>query len=197
YLSNNDKQQNISVVLSNYSDEDVNGKIVTTANYMGLHAAKPQKEIAFSLNKKEKNKEINFDDDSYNYSVRLVNNSTQTLSSNETKWIDYEHIPLNYYIKPSTTKVISFDNSQLKKQRIGYIMGAGDEIPQVLQNVGYQVDLIDLKSIKKEELAKYETIILGIRAFNTEDELAVKNQWLFDYAKNGGTVIVQYQTNIN
>lgn len=197
YLSNNDKQQNISVVLSNYSDEDVNGKIVTTANYMGLHAAKPQKEIAFSLNKKEKNKEINFDDDSYNYSVRLVNNSTQTLSSNETKWIDYEHIPLNYYIKPSTTKVISFDNSQLKKQRIGYIMGAGDEIPQVLQNVGYQVDLIDLKSIKKEELAKYETIILGIRAFNTEDELAVKNQWLFDYAKNGGTVIVQYVTNIN
>src|SRR5690606_2741992 len=176
YLSNNDKQQNISVVLSNYSDEDINGKIVTTASYMGLHAAKPQKEIAFSLNKKEKNKEINFDDDSYNYSVKLVNNSNQTLSSNETKWIDYEHIPLNYYIKPSTTKVISFDNSLLKKQRIGYIMGAGDEIPQVLQNVGYQVDLIDLKSIKTNDLAQYETIIVGIRAFNTEEELKVKNQ---------------------
>src|SRR5690606_27340451 len=92
YVSNKDKQQNISVVLSNYSDESINGKIVTTASYMGLHAAKPQKEIAFSLNKKEKNKEINFDDDSYNYSVRLVNNSNQTLPSNEIKWIDYNHI---------------------------------------------------------------------------------------------------------
>lgn len=197
YLSNHDEQQNISVLLSNYSDEDINGKVVTTASYMGLHAAKPQKEIAFSLNKNEKNKEINFDDDSYNYSVRLVNNLNQTLSSNETKWIDYEHIPLNYYIKPSTTKVISFDNSQLKKYRIGYIMGAGDEIPQVLQNVGYQVDLIDLKTLKANDLAQYETIIVGIRAFNTENELAVKNQLLFDYAKNGGTVIVQYQTNMN
>lgn len=197
YLSNNDKQQNISVVLSNYSDEDVNGKIVTTPSYMGLHTAKPQKEIAFSLNKKEKNKEINFDDDSYNYSVRLVNNSNQTLSSNETKWIDYEHIPLNYYIKSSETKIINFDNSNLKKKHIGYIMGAGDEIPQVLQNVGYQVDLIDLKTLKTNDLAQYETIIVGIRAFNTEEELKVKNQLLFDYAKNGGTVIVQYQTNMN
>src|SRR5690606_3865807 len=197
YVSNKDKQQNISVVLSNYSDESINGKIVTTASYMGLHAAKPQKEIAFSLNKKEKNKEINFDDDSYDYSVRLVNNSNQTLPSNEIKWINYNHIPLNYYIKPSTTKVLSFDNSQLNKQRIGYIMGAGDEIPQVLQNVGYQVDLIDLRSIKKEDLSKYETIVLGIRAFNTEDELTVKNHWLFDYTKNGGTVVVQYLTNIN
>jgi len=197
YVSNKDKQQNISVVLSNYSDESINGKIVTTASYMGLHAAKPQKEIAFSLNKKEKNKEINFDDDSYNYSVRLVNNSNQTLPSNEIKWIDYNHIPLNYYIKPSTTKVISFDNSQLKKQRIGYIMGAGDEIPQVLQNVGYQVDLIDLKMLKAEDLAQYETVIVGIRAFNTENELAVKNQLLFDYVKNGGVVVTQYQTNTN
>ena len=42
-----------------------------------------------------------------------------------------------------------------------------------------------------------ETIVLGIRAFNTEDELTVKNHWLFDYTKNGGTVVVQYLTNIN
>src|SRR5690606_40778101 len=64
-------------------------------------------------------------------------------------------------------------------------------------NVGYQVDLIDLKTLKAEDLSQYETIVVGIRAFNTEDELAVKNQWLFDYAKSGGTVVVQYQTNIN
>src|SRR5690606_9540655 len=115
----------------------------------------------------------------------------------ETKWIDYEHIPLTYYIKSSVTKIINFGNSNLKKKHIGYIMGAGAEIPQVLLNAGYQVDLIDLKTLKTNDLAQYETIIVGIRAFNTEEELKVKNQLLFDYAKNGGTVIVQYQTNMN
>ncbi|SEH92714.1 N-acetylglucosaminyl deacetylase, LmbE family [Paenimyroides aquimaris] len=197
YVSNKNKPQNISVILSNYSDESINGKILTTASYMGLHAAKPQKEIVFSLNKNEKNKEINFDEDSYNYSVRLINHLNQTLPSNEIKWVDYSHIPVNYYLKDSKTKIVSFDNSKLKKQHIGYIMGAGDEIPQVLKDVGYNVDFINLETVKAEELSKYETIIVGIRAFNTESAFKTKNQLLFDYTKNGGTVIVQYQTNTN
>lgn len=197
YVSNKNKQQNISVILSNYSDEPINGKIVTTASYMGLHAAKPQKEIDFCLNKNEKNKEINFDEDSFNYSVRLVNHSNQTLPSNEIKWVDYNHIPLSYYLKDSETKVINFDKSVLKKSKIGYIVGAGDEIPQVLKDVGYNVDFINLETVKAEELSKYETIIVGIRAFNTESSLKTKNKLLFDYVKNGGTVIVQYQTNGN
>ncbi len=197
YVSNKNKQQNISVILSNYSDEPINGKIVTTASYMGLHAAKPQKEIDFSLNKNEKNKEINFDEDSFNYSVRLVNHSNQTLPSNEIKWVDYNHIPLNYYFKPAETKIVSFNKSVLKKSKIGYIVGAGDEIPQVLKDVGYNVDFINLETVKAEDLSKFETIIVGIRAFNTESSLKTKNKLLFDYVKNGGTVIVQYQTNGN
>src|SRR5690606_27956505 len=113
------------------------------------------------------------------------------------KWVDYSHIPVNYYIKKSETQIINFDNSKLKKQHIGYIMGAGDEIPQVLKDVGYNVDFINLETVKAEELSKYETIIVGIRAFNTESAFKTKNQLLFDYTKNGGTVIVQYQTNTN
>lgn len=198
YVSHKNKQQNISVILSNYSDEPINGKIVTTASYMGLHAAKPQKEIDFSLNKNEKNKEIIIPNDFAEgaYTVNVFENN-KILSNAETKWIDYNHIPLNYYFKPAETKIVSFNKSVLKKKNIGYIVGAGDEIPQVLKNVGYNVDFINLESVKVEELSNYETIIVGIRAFNTESLLKTKNKLLFDYTKNGGTVIVQYQTNNN
>jgi len=198
YITNGNKNQEISVILSNYSKKDIRGTISITSGSVSSHEPYNSKQLDFILNKEEKNKEFQFSDKfkEGDYSIRLFQDMN-FLESGNVKWIDYNHIPVNYYIKDSETQIINFDNSKLKKQRIGYIMGAGDEIPQVLQNVGYQVDLIDLKSIKKEELAQYETIVLGIRAFNTEEELAVKNQWLFDYTKNGGTVIVQYLTNIN
>src|SRR5690554_112793 len=198
YISNEDENQEVSIVLNNYSKKDIRGTISITHSSVSFHEPYNSKGLDFILNKEEKNKEFQFSDKfkEGDYSIRLFQDMN-FLESDNVKWIDYNHIPVNYYIKGSETQIINFDNSKLKKQRIGYIMGAGDEIPQVLQNVGYEVDLIDLKSIKKEELAQYETIVLGIRAFNTEEELAVKNQWLFDYTKNGGTVIVQYLTNIN
>lgn len=180
-----------SIILNNYSNKDIDGEIELFPSNPTYKLDK----IPVFLNKNEKNKEIQINLKRGNYMAMFKSDAAGTLGG--IKWINHSHIPLTYYQTIAGIKVASFDISKLKKQRIGYIMGAGDEIPQVLQNVGYQVDLIDLKSIKKEELAQYETIVLGIRAFNTEDELAVKNQWLFDYTKNGGTVIVQYLTNIN
>lgn len=198
YISNSNKNQNVSVVLSNYSDEDVSGTIMIMKHPIQIHGKNHIIEINFTLNKNEKNKEFQFKDkfSEGNYSISLFQDS-KILDSSETKWVDYNHIPLNYYLKDSETKVVSFNKSVLKKSKIGYIVGAGDEIPQVLKDVGYNVDFINLETVKAEELSKYETIIVGIRAFNTESALKTKNKLLFDYTKNGGTVIVQYQTNGN
>src|SRR5690606_124556 len=137
-----------------------------------------------------KNKEFQFKDkfSEGNYSINLFQD-VKALESSEIKWVDYNHIPLNYYLKDSETKIVSFNKSVLKKSKIGYIVGAGDEIPQVLKDVGYNVDFINLETVKADELSKYETIIVGIRAFNTESSLKIKNKLLFDYVKNGGTVI--------
>ncbi len=202
YISNNHKNQNVSVVLSNYSDEDINGEIILKK--LDLNNAINNKKdiitpsILFSIKSNEKNKEIIIPNDFAEgaYTVNVFENN-KILSNAETKWVDYNHIPLNYYFKPAETKIVSFNKSVLKKKNIGYIVGAGDEIPQVLKNVGYNVDFINLESVKAEELSNYETIIVGIRAFNTESLLKTKNKLLFDYTKNGGTVIVQYQTNNN
>ena len=198
YISNPKKNKNISIFLSNYSDEDINSKLLLKMKSKKSKRLTFEKTLDFNVNKNEKNKEIVITNDHIEgeYIINLFENE-KVINSNEIKWVDYNHIPLNYYLKDSETKIVSFNKSVLKKSKIGYIVGAGDEIPQVLKNVGYNVDFINLETVKADELSKYETIIVGIRAFNTESSLKTKNKLLFDYTKNGGTVIVQYQTNGN
>ena len=109
------------------------------------------------------------------------------------KKITYDHIPTQYIFPKTMTKAVKLDLEK-KGNRIGYIMGAGDEVPQSLEQIGYQVELLEKDQVLADNLAQYDAVILGIRAFNTVDWLAFRNKELFEYAKNGGTVIVQYNT---
>jgi LmbE family N-acetylglucosaminyl deacetylase len=108
--------------------------------------------------------------------------------------ISYDHIPTQTILSETKTKLINLD-MKIVADRIGYIMGAGDVIPDNLRQVGYQVDELEKDDVTLANLAKYDAIVLGVRAFNTKSWLAFKNTVLFDYAKSGGTVIVQYNTN--
>jgi LmbE family N-acetylglucosaminyl deacetylase len=107
--------------------------------------------------------------------------------------IAYDHIPTQTIYPVSSARVVKVD---LKKKgtEIGYIMGAGDEIPASLEQIGYKVTLLQKDDVTKGKLASYQAVILGVRAFNTVDWLSYKNAELFEYAKNGGNVIVQYNT---
>ena len=75
------------------------------------------------------------------------------------------------------------------------IKGAGDEVPKYLQQIGYKVTIIDPQSITQNSLNKFDAIIIGIRAYNTVEALKLKQNNILDYVKNGGNVIVQYNTN--
>ena len=107
--------------------------------------------------------------------------------------IDYDHVPTQTVLLPSEAKVVRL-NIQKAGDNIGYIMGAGDEVPTSLEQIGYNVQIIDPTTITTESLAKYDAVVLGIRAYNVVDELKFKQRFILDYAKNGGTVIVQYNT---
>jgi len=107
--------------------------------------------------------------------------------------IDYPHIPKQSILKEATAKVIGLDLKKSKKN-IAYLMGAVDEIPKGLEQIGYNVSLISVDEITDENLAKFETIILGIRAYNTISELKLKNKILNKYVENGGTLLMQYTT---
>jgi hypothetical protein len=107
--------------------------------------------------------------------------------------IDYPHITKQQVLKPAEAKFIKLD-LKINDQKIGYIMGAGDEVPEALTQMGYQVTLISPEEITPEKLESFDVIMTGIRAYNVLPSLENKQKILLDFVKDGKTMIVQYNT---
>ena len=101
-----------------------------------------------------------------------------------------------YYYQPATQRVSIVDVKVPQDLKVGYIMGAGDGIPTVLKEVGMDVTVIPGEKLASEDLSRYHTIVLGIRAFDTQKEVAANNKKLLDYVAAGGTLIGQYETGV-
>jgi LmbE family N-acetylglucosaminyl deacetylase len=97
-----------------------------------------------------------------------------------------------YYYQPARQRVSIVDVQVPHDLKVGYIMGAGDDIPTVLKQVGMDVTLIPAERLADEDLGKYGTIVLGIRAYDTQKEVAANNKKLLDFVSAGGTLVVQY-----
>ena len=110
--------------------------------------------------------------------------------------INYPHIPKQAVLLKSEAKVVRTDIKKAGKT-IGYIKGAGDTVAENLQQIGYEVSYINVDEINAENLAKYDAIVTGVRAYNVVKALQYKQQFLLDYVKNGGNLIVQYNTSRN
>ncbi len=108
--------------------------------------------------------------------------------------INYDHIPEQLLLPKSKIKVVRIDIVTHPKL-IGYINGAGDDIPASLEQIGYKVEMISPSQIATINLSKYDCIIAGVRAYNTIDRLKYDNAKLMEYVKNGGNYIVQYNNN--
>ena len=113
--------------------------------------------------------------------------------SNELITIAYDHIPTQSVLLSSEAKVVRL-NLQKTGEHIGYIMGAGDEVPKSLEQIGYTVHMIEPGNIQPGSLDKYDAIVVGIRAYNVVNALKFKQQFLFDYVENGGNLVIQYNT---
>lgn len=122
--------------------------------------------------------------------VTLADGSTYTKGAT---FIEYDHIPTQTVFQPEESKVVRLD---IKKRgnNIGYIMGAGDEIPASLEQIGYTVTELKDGEIIAGNLNQYDAIILGIRAYNTVERLKFYQPKLLEYVEQGGTMIVQYNT---
>jgi hypothetical protein len=107
--------------------------------------------------------------------------------------IDYPHIMPQVYYTPAEVKLIPLD-VQVNTKRVGYIKGAGDDVPQAIERLGVAVDMLDPSTATLESLSKYDAIVVGIRAYNTEKAMAQFNSVLMHYVENGGTVVAQYNT---
>ncbi len=116
--------------------------------------------------------------------------------SQELVEINYNHIPKQAVLLKSEAKVVRTDIKKAGKT-IGYIKGAGDSVAENLQQIGYEVSYINVDEINAENLAKYDAIVTGVRAYNVVKELQYKQQFLLEYVNNGGNLIVQYNTSRN
>lgn len=97
-----------------------------------------------------------------------------------------------YYYQPAVQRASVVDVKVPSDLKVAYIMGAGDDIPEVLKEVGVDLTLIPAEKIAEADLSRYGTVVLGIRAYDTQKDVAAHNPKLLDYVSAGGTLIVQY-----
>jgi len=114
----------------------------------------------------------------------------QTISTG-TEVIQYPHITTQTLLPPAQATLVRADIRILSKT-VGYVMGAGDDVPQAIRQLGCEVTLLTEADLAYSDLARFDAIVTGVRAFNTRPDLRANYQRLFDYASNGGTLIVQY-----
>jgi LmbE family N-acetylglucosaminyl deacetylase len=107
--------------------------------------------------------------------------------------VDHGHIePISAFPKASVA-LVALD-LKLGGKRLGYLMGAGDELPASLRRVGYAVTALKVGDLDAARLRRFDAVVLGVRAYNTHPELAHRRPALEAYLRGGGTVVVQYNT---
>ena len=110
--------------------------------------------------------------------------------------INYAHIPKQYVAQPKEAKLVRL-NLNLPQKKIGYIMGAGDFVKENLEAIGLEVTNIDIERITQEELNEFDTVLVGIRAFNILESLKYKNQCFSILLPKGAHYCaIQYQPKI-
>jgi LmbE family N-acetylglucosaminyl deacetylase len=107
--------------------------------------------------------------------------------------IEYAHIPAQRIFREATAKVVRADIKR-RGTRIGYVMGSGDDVPNVLRQVGYEVTLLSDADLDRGDFSGYDAVVAGIRAYNTRKRLKAAHEKLLQYVENGGTLVVQYNT---
>jgi hypothetical protein len=108
--------------------------------------------------------------------------------------VTYSGLGSVYLAPPAVLRVQPVDVRVAPGLKVGYVMGSGDEVPEALRQLGVEVTLLDAGALASADLGRFSVVMLGIRAYAARPELAAHNQRLLDYARAGGVVIVQYNT---
>ena len=106
--------------------------------------------------------------------------------------IEYPHIRRQHIYDSADVAMKVLDVKTAPNLTVGYIMGSGDDVPIFIDQLGAKVEMLDQDALAWGNLAKYNTIVVGIRAYERRDDLRANNSRLLEYVQNGGTLIVQY-----
>jgi hypothetical protein len=136
----------------------------------------------------------NTEQENLNASVQLKNGKEQERMELHLNSIRYDHIPDIHYFSADAVRVMNIDMKTVGK-KIGYVEGAGDKVPTGLQQLGYEVTILKERDITDANLKQLDAVITGVRAYNVHPFLNQRYEILMNYVKNGGNLIVQYNTN--
>ena len=123
--------------------------------------------------------------------IRAVTSIDGRDISSGMRVISYTHFPPQVVFPPSEARLVRADIRILAK-RIGYVMGAGDQVPEALRQLGCQVTLLGQEDLATGDLSGFDAILTGVRAYNVRADLVANQGRLLEYVSNGGTLVVQY-----
>jgi LmbE family N-acetylglucosaminyl deacetylase len=192
-IFNSDKTKSVAVVIKSGKD-GIEGNIELDLPQSWKVTPKSN---SFSIAKKGQEQTVYFNvtppknaEEAVAKSIAIINGSR---FDREQFNINYEHIAKQQVLKPAEARFIRLD-IKTGNEKIAYIMGAGDEIPKSLRQMNYDVTVLKPENISVETLQPFNVVITGIRAYNMIQALAFKQNVLFDFVKEGHTMIVQYNT---
>ncbi len=128
------------------------------------------------------------------YRVEAVATSAGRSYREGYELIDQRDLELRYLYRPSTVEVRGIDVTVLSNLKVGYVMGVGDQVPEGLAQLGAQVTLLGERELASSDLAQFDAIMTGTRAYAVREDLKTYNTRLLDYVKAGGNMIVLYNT---
>ena len=123
----------------------------------------------------------------------VVAGSSGATSALGYQTVEYPHIHRRQVIRPATARIKIMDVTIASGLKVGYVMGVGDKVPDAIAQLGAAVTLVDAQTLASGDLSVFDTIVLGVRAYERRQDLRANNQRLLRYAEQGGTVVVQYQ----
>ncbi len=107
--------------------------------------------------------------------------------------IDYGYIPRTPKPEDTDVSIAAVDIRLPAVRRVGYVRGAADRVPEDLSAIGLPVEILTERDLDASDLSRYDAILVGSRAYETDPALARNNGRLLDYARGGGLLVVQYQ----
>jgi hypothetical protein len=125
--------------------------------------------------------------------LHITSGGERWVDSLEIQTIEYPHIPTQRYFSPVNLSLLHIDFVK-KGNRLGYIKGAGDKVPEGLKQMGYQVDFLTEKDLTAANLKQYDVVMTGVRAYNTNEYWENAYPEIMKYIENGGNYVVQYNT---
>lgn len=121
----------------------------------------------------------------------IVNANGKSLSTHVQK-IQYDHINTSYYLYPAKVEGVAFDLNLPETLKVGYIDSGFDKVAERLQGIGMDVTKLEQEDLQSGDLSKYDTIVTGVRAYLSREDLRNNNERLLQYAEDGGHLVVQY-----